>query len=61
MPILDKTILAAYRVRYEGETLQAALKSLEEYPTFKEDCAVKRAKKEDLRMQYMKQLLKEVI
>jgi hypothetical protein len=58
-PVPDKNILAVYRLRYEGAELEAAIKSIEQYPTFKDDCRIKREKKEALRMDYMKLLLKK--
>jgi DNA-binding HxlR family transcriptional regulator len=59
MPVPDKNIEKLYRLTYEGRELEAALQSLQEYPTFKEDCKAKKAIKERLRMDYMKLLLKK--
>lgn len=60
-PVPDKNIPAAYRLRYDGAELAAALAAFEAFPTFKDErgCVDKCAKKEKLRMDYMKLLLKK--
>jgi hypothetical protein len=49
-----KGILAAIRLRYDGEILTVMLEAWEIYPTLKSDCMSKRMEKEYERRRYVK-------
>lgn len=57
-PIEDKQVLYGRSLVYEGKEWEAYLTAWATYPTFREDCKIKREIKEDLRVNYMKALLK---
>jgi hypothetical protein len=61
MPVPDKNIILDYKLRFSGRELEAALQAFAEFPTYKDErgCNDKCSKKEKLRMEYMKLLLKK--
>jgi hypothetical protein len=52
-----KGILAAIKLKYDGEVLAAMLEAWEIYPTLKSDCMTKRMEKEYERRKYVKKKL----
>lgn len=54
---IDRNTLAAIRLKYSGEVLDAMLQAWEKNPTYKKDCTLKRLEKEYERRKWVKSKL----